>query len=133
MGVTEAGLILGAALLHLPWQIHLISVEYDAEELRSRLARIIDGAAGLLGSRPPPDPMRRVSIHTDQLGAGYGVPTEASFSAARVMARHEALMLEQVYVAKTFAGFLDLVRSGAIGPEEPACILHTGGTPSLFA
>lgn len=133
MGVTEAGLALGAAMLDLPWHIHLVSVEYGADELRARLAKITQGAAALLDRTVPPDLFDRVSIHTDQLGAGYGLPTPASLDAAAMLARHEALMLEQVYVAKTFAGLLGLVRIGAIPLDEPACVLHTGGTPSLFA
>ena len=46
--------------------------------------------------------------------------------------RHEALMLEQTYVAKTFAGLLDGIANGVLPSDEAVCILHTGGTPSLF-
>ena len=132
MGVTEAGLILGAEILDLPWRFHLVSVEYEAATLRARLAHILKGAAALLGRAPKPETLDQVLIHQGQLGAGYGEPTPASREAARTMARHEALMIEQVYVAKTFAGLLELVKTGAIPRDEPACILHTGGTPSLF-
>ncbi|AXC50200.1 pyridoxal-phosphate dependent enzyme [Paracoccus suum] len=132
MGVTEAGLILGAALLDRDWRFHLVSVEYDAAELTARLTENILGAAALMDQAVPTDLMDRVEIHTGELGGGYGVVTEASLAAARTMAANEALMIEQVYVAKTFAGLLNLVRSGAIPKDEAACILHTGGTPSLF-
>ena len=41
-------------------------------------------------------------------------------------------MLEQTYVAKTFAGLLDGISRKIIPTDEPVCILHTGGTPSIF-
>lgn len=125
-------MILGAALGDLRWQVHLISVEYGAEMLRARLGEIAAGAAALLGRALPDRIIDQLHIHVDQLGAGYAVPTPSSVAAAGTIARSEALMLEQVHVAKTFAGLLDLVRTGAIPADEPACILHSGGTPTLF-
>lgn len=131
MGVTEAGMIFGAACLNLPWTFHLISVEYDAATLRQRLDRILGALAGALGQQPA-GLSDRLRIDVAQLGEGYGIPTEASVAAASLFARHEALMLEQTYVAKTFAGLLDGIAGGALPPDEVACILHTGGTPSIF-
>ena len=46
--------------------------------------------------------------------------------------RTEGLLLDPVYTGKAFAGFLDLVRRGSVGPE-PVVFMHTGGTPALFA
>jgi 1-aminocyclopropane-1-carboxylate deaminase/D-cysteine desulfhydrase-like pyridoxal-dependent ACC family enzyme len=132
MGVTEAGMIFGAAGLELPWKFHLVSVEYDAITLRARVAAIIDGLAARLGQTPGADLLDRIRIDVEQLGDGYGIPTAASLEAASLFGRHEALVLEQTYVAKTFAGLLDGIARNVIPPDEPACILHTGGTPSIF-
>jgi 1-aminocyclopropane-1-carboxylate deaminase/D-cysteine desulfhydrase-like pyridoxal-dependent ACC family enzyme len=132
MGVTEAGLIFGAACLDLPWVFHLISVEYGADTLRARLDDLFRGLVRLLGRTPADDLFARVRIDVSQLGGGYGVPSTASTEAASLFARHEALVLEQTYVAKTFAGLLDRVSRNLIPSSEAACILHTGGTPSFF-
>ena len=132
MGVTEAGMIFGAFRLGLPWTFHLVSVEYDAVALRARLAAIIDGLAARLGQKPPHDLLDRIRIDVGQLGDGYGIPTAASLAAASLFGRHEALVLEQTYVAKTFAGLLDGISRKIIPTDEPVCILHTGGTPSIF-
>jgi 1-aminocyclopropane-1-carboxylate deaminase/D-cysteine desulfhydrase-like pyridoxal-dependent ACC family enzyme len=132
MGPTEAGMIYGAAVLGLPWTFHLPSVEYEAEMLRSRLEAIVAGLAELVGRPPPPDWLDRVRIDLGQLGEGYGIPTTASLRAAGIFAECEALMIEQTYVAKAFAGLLDYVAEGSIPRDEAACIVHTGGTPSLF-
>jgi len=133
MGVTEAGMILGAAVLDLPWTFHLVSVEYAAEDLKARIESILADLCRLLDFRPENDLLGRTRIHMDQLGAGYGIPTDASIEASRLFARLEALVLEQTYVAKTFAGLLTCLERGNIPSHEAACIVHTGGTPSVFS
>lgn len=132
MGVTEAGMIVGAAVLGLPWTFHLVSVEYEAEVLRARLEAIAGGVAGLIGRALPAGWLDRVRIDVGQLGEGYARPTAASLHAARTFAELEALVIEQTYVAKTFAGLLAYVADRVIRPDEAACIVHTGGTPSVF-
>jgi len=132
MGVTEAGMLFGAALLDLPWTFHLISVEYEAAGLEIRIRSIFEGLCRLLGIEAKYDLPSRVRIHTDQLGAGYGVRTEASVQASSLFSAFEALVLEQTYVAKTFAGLLSCVARHDIPSDETACIVHTGGTPAIF-
>jgi 1-aminocyclopropane-1-carboxylate deaminase/D-cysteine desulfhydrase-like pyridoxal-dependent ACC family enzyme len=132
MGVTEAGMILGAAMLDLPWTFHLVSVEYQAEDLATRIRSILEELSRLANLRPRCDLLDRARIQMDQLGAGYGIPTEASMQASRLFGRLEALALEQTYVAKTFAGLLSGVARQDIPRLESACILHTGGTPAVF-
>lgn len=133
MGPTEAGFLFGCAVLDLPWRVHLVSVEYDADDLLARMAGIIEGLARHTGLSPRRDWRAQTSVHMDQLGAGYGQPTEASRAALHLFASHEALFLEHVYTAKTFAGLLAMIGDGRIAPHEPACVLHTGGVPALFA
>lgn len=132
MGPTEAGMIYGAAILGLPWTFHLPSVEYRAEALRLRIEQIVAGLTRLVGKAPPPGWQERVRIDVDQLGEGYGIPTAASLLAARRFAELEGLMIEQTYVAKAFSGLLHSVETQAIPRDEAACIVHTGGTPSIF-
>jgi 1-aminocyclopropane-1-carboxylate deaminase/D-cysteine desulfhydrase-like pyridoxal-dependent ACC family enzyme len=79
------------------------------------------------------DMLGRVRIHMDQLGAGYGRPTDASVQASYLFARLEALVLEQTYVAKTFSGLLSCVARRDITGDEAACIVHTGGTTAIFS
>jgi 1-aminocyclopropane-1-carboxylate deaminase/D-cysteine desulfhydrase-like pyridoxal-dependent ACC family enzyme len=132
MGATEAGMLFGAVLLDLPWTFHLISVEYEADELEARIRFILEGLFHRLGIEAKDDLLGRVRIYTDQLGAGYGIRTEASVQASSLFAELEALMLEQTYVAKTFAGLLSCVSRHDIPSDESACIVHTGGTPAIF-
>lgn len=131
MGPTEAGLLYGCALLGLEVTVHLVSVEYDADELAERIAVIVDGIARHAGT-PAGDWRRRMVIHMDQLGPGYGRPTAESIAALGTCARLEGFFLEHTYTAKSFAGLLRMLADGRIPRNEPACFLHTGGVPALF-
>ncbi len=132
MGTTEAGFILGNALLGYPFEVHLVSVEYQEAELRERVRKIYDSAAALIGIDGVRFDGARVRCHMGFRGAGYALPTRAAERAILTFARAEGLLLEPIYSAKTFACFLDLARRGALPAAEPMCVIHTGGVPSLF-
>lgn len=133
MGPTEAGFIFGNAMLGHPFQVHLVSVEYGQAELEERIRRIYDGIARRTGLAVGNLDEAPLHYHMAHLGGGWGVPTPESEAAIVAFARTEGILVEHVYTAKTCAGFLSLVADGAIPPGEPACIIHTGGTASLFA
>jgi L-cysteate sulfo-lyase len=74
-----------------------------------------------------------IVVMDGQLGAGYGMPTEAMFEAVRLVARSEGLLLDPVYGGKAFAGLIATIRDGAWRNEEPVLYIMTGGLPGLFA
>ena len=133
MGPTEAGFVFGNALLGAPFQVHLISVEYQADELLDRIAQIHEDIARLIGRDDVGFNRDAVTVHMEYLGNGYNQPTEACEQAILHFARVEGILLEHTYTGKTFAGLLDLVRSGLFNDDEPACVIHTGGTAALFS
>lgn len=133
MGPTEAGFIFGNAMLGHPFQVHLVSVEYERVELEARIRRIYDGIRARTGLSLGGFDEAPLHYHMAHLGGGWGVPTPESEAAIVAFARTEGILVEHVYTAKTCAGFLDRVANGAIPPGEPACIIHTGGTASLFS
>jgi 1-aminocyclopropane-1-carboxylate deaminase/D-cysteine desulfhydrase-like pyridoxal-dependent ACC family enzyme len=133
MGPTEAGFIFGNAMLGHPFQVHLVSVEYGQAELEERTRRIYDGIDQRTGLAVGGFAEAPLHYHMAHLGGGWGVPTPESEAAIVAFARIEGILIEHVYTAKTCAGFLDLVANGGIPPDEPACIIQTGGTASLFA
>jgi 1-aminocyclopropane-1-carboxylate deaminase/D-cysteine desulfhydrase-like pyridoxal-dependent ACC family enzyme len=133
MGPTEAGFIFGNAMLGHPFQVHLVSVEYEQAELEERIRRIHDGIGQRTGLSVGGLEQAPLHYHMAHLGGGWGVPTPESEAAIVAFARTEGILIEHVYTAKTCAGFLDLVAKGAVPQGEPACIIHTGGTASLFS
>lgn len=132
MGVTEAGFLFGCALLGNPFQVHLVSVEFQLEELRSRIATILAALRELTGITPGAVPGASAHYHDAWLGDGYGLPTRQAIAAIHTFARREGLLLEATYTSKTFAALLDLAAGGKLPGDEPACIVHTGGVPALF-
>jgi L-cysteate sulfo-lyase len=74
-----------------------------------------------------------VVVVGDQLGDGYGIPTEAMRVAVRRMARTEGLLLDPVYTGKAFAGVLAEIERGAFKNGDSVLFVMTGGAPGLFA
>ena len=74
-----------------------------------------------------------IIVNGQQLGEGYGRPTEAMFEAVRLVAKTEGLILDPVYGGKAFAGLLATVRSGAYGAGASVLFVMTGGLPGVFA
>jgi D-cysteine desulfhydrase len=82
--------------------------------------------AELVGSPiPAGDPW----IVGDQVGEGYGAPTDACLKALRVAARSEALILDPVYSGKAMAG---LIAHVAEIEARTIVFLASGGMPALF-
>jgi 1-aminocyclopropane-1-carboxylate deaminase/D-cysteine desulfhydrase-like pyridoxal-dependent ACC family enzyme len=133
MGTTEAGLIFGNALLGYPFEVHLVSVEYEEVELSACVRRAYAAVAKLVGNSAPDFDDTRIQYHMDFLGLGYACPTPAGEQAILTLARTEGVVLEHIYTAKTFACFLDLARRHVFPEGEPVCVIHTGGVPALFS
>jgi len=133
MGTTEAGFIFGNALLGHPFEVHLVSVEYQVADLEACVRRTFAAVANLFGKGAPDFDETKVHYHMDDLGSGYACPTPQGEEAILTFARTEGIVLEHTYTAKTFACFLDLARRHAFPEREPACVIHTGGVPALFS
>lgn len=133
MGPTEAGFLFGARAFGWTGTLHLISVEYQAQELDARLSTILDRLSQKTRIFPFSDWRLGTCIHVDQLGGGYDQATPASLAAAKRVASREGFFAERTYMAKTFAGLFALIENGTIPSDEPVCIIHTGGNPALFS
>lgn len=131
-GQTHSGLLVGfRALGRTDIRVRGICVRRDAEAQRSRILRCTRALTDLLGldDLVKPDD---VDVADDQLGSGYGRPSQGSEEAIHMAASLEGLLLDPVYTGKTLAGMIDLARDGLLG-GRPAAFVHTGGTPALFA
>ena len=53
--------------------------------------------------------------------------------AIRLVARTEAIFLDPVYSSKAMAALIDQIHQGHIGRDKTVVLLHTGGTPTLYA
>ena len=130
---TLTGLILGA---HLFTQDQLkivgISVASASDVLTARVAQQLDDAT-VAFELPSTVPREAIDILDEYVGSGYGIPTEAMKEAVLLTARSEGVLLDPVYTGKAMSGLIDRVRAGDYTQDDIVVLLHTGGTPALFA
>ena len=128
-GGTAAGLALGFQLAGMRSRVVGVVVNDQLRldggviaRLARRTASLLERRGALLGKlRLEPD---MLDLTRDQIGAGYGHPTEAA-EGATALAAEERLSLDPVYTAKAMAGLLALRADGRLG--EPALFVHTDG------
>jgi D-cysteine desulfhydrase family pyridoxal phosphate-dependent enzyme len=94
------------------------------------VGRLAVEVGDLVGRRAPSgDPW----IVQDQVGAGYGAPTDGCREAILLAARTEGLLLDPVYSGKALAGLIAAARGGGVGSAKAIVFLASGGVPALFA
>ena len=130
---THTGLILGA---HLFTQDQLkiggISVANASDVLSERVEQQLHEAAETFGLRTR-IPSESIIVLDDYVGDGYGAPTNAMKEAVLMTARTEGVLLDPVYTGRAMSGLIDRVRAGDYAKDDIVVLLHTGGTPALFA
>lgn len=135
-GGTLGGLLAGLALLDRT-DLNLVAVSADTprDQLLDTATELAAGALELLGEDPALlDAMaQRLDATDDEVGGGYGIPTEAAAEATDLMARSEGVLVDPVYTAKAAAGMVRWLREGRFPAGDRAIFWHTGGHPALFA
>jgi D-cysteine desulfhydrase family pyridoxal phosphate-dependent enzyme len=131
-GGTHGGIALGARLFGADYPITGVLDEGENAGGVERAWRVAAQTAERLNII---NPVTRANITCDdrQVGAGYGIATEACLEAIGLLARTEAVLLDPVYTGKAFAGLLADVRAGRFTADDSLVFLHTGGSPILFA
>jgi D-cysteine desulfhydrase family pyridoxal phosphate-dependent enzyme len=78
-------------------------------------------------------PRMPLEIDDEFIGREYGDPTEACLNAIELVAQTEGILLDPVYSGKVMSGFLAHHAAGRWPPGSQVLLLHSGGTPALFA
>ena len=130
---TAAGLALGFALSEVDVRIEAIRITSRIVTNERVLLRLIRGAEDLLRRAGLPSALaerafRSVALRHEQIGAGYGVATEAAEQAAREL-RQAGIHLDITYTAKAAAALLARAEAAA----GPVIFWHTlsAGEPPL--
>jgi 1-aminocyclopropane-1-carboxylate deaminase/D-cysteine desulfhydrase-like pyridoxal-dependent ACC family enzyme len=131
-GATGSGVILGKALLGLPWHVRTVAPLKWPWDVPADLAATANKAASLMGLTTELT-SADIDVTHDYIGRGYGIPTEGGMEATRLLARTEGILIDPVYTAKALACLIDDIRSGRVTGDDPVVFVHTGGTPALFA
>jgi 1-aminocyclopropane-1-carboxylate deaminase/D-cysteine desulfhydrase-like pyridoxal-dependent ACC family enzyme len=133
-GGTQSGLVAGCALYGLSTRVIGVSADDPAADITSKVRDIVRGVGDSLGV----DGEAFASVHAievddQQVGDGYGIPSEASREAQRLAARNEALFVDHTYTAKALASLIARVRGGQFRDDDTILFWHTGGQVGLFA
>jgi L-cysteate sulfo-lyase len=92
------------------------------------VSKLTTEVASLVGLKiNPHDPQ----LVRDQVGPGYGAPTEACRAAIRLAAQLEGLILDPVYSGKALAGLINLATRELTA--RAVVFVATGGAPALFS
>ncbi len=130
-GVTTAGFVLGFKHLGLKTRVVGVSLIWPAEQVRVSIAKHANDVAEELGLKTRVAPTDYDVV--DYCAPGYGKITPQISEAVRLVASREGVLLDPVYNGKAMAALIDHVRSGRLGKQHSAVLIHTGGTPALFA
>jgi D-cysteine desulfhydrase family pyridoxal phosphate-dependent enzyme len=131
-GGTHAGLAVGARALGFAGELHGVSIDRPAAELRRLVAELGTRTAALLEL---PLVLRQEEIVADDrfLGGGYGVVGDPEREAILLFARSEGILLDPVYTGRAAAGMIALIRGGEVPATSTLLFWHTGGAPALWA
>lgn len=128
---TQAGLVAGLAATHSQIPLLGISVRAPKEKQEENVYALAQRTWQLLGV-PGELPRSTVQVNGDYVGKGYGIPTEGTLEALRLLAQLEGILLDPVYSGKGMAGLIDLIRQGHFRADENIVFIHTGGSAGLF-
>ncbi len=129
-GGVAAGLIYGNAVLGRPFNINIISVEYENSILRRNIIRIIKEIEKIT-ELPFDYKLEEVCNLIDSYkGYGWGHNTKESERTVFDFPQKEGIFVENIYTSKVLTGMIDLIKNKQV--KGNACFIHTGGFASLF-
>ena len=129
-GGTQAGLIAGKQIFGGNYKI--MGIAADNEDFAPEIQKIGQEINKLI--------IEKVNITEDDIklnynyyGPKYGVPSEKSINAMKLLSRNEGILVGPIYTGKALAGLIDLSKKGHFNNDDNILFLHTGGTPAMFA
>lgn len=128
---TQAGLVSGLQASNSGIPVLGISVRAPRVRQEENVYALAARTWQLLGARGEL-PRDSVTVNSDYVGEGYGLPTDGTLEALRLLAELEGILLDPVYTGKAMAGLIDLVRKGHFSQGENVVFIHTGGMAGLF-
>jgi L-cysteate sulfo-lyase len=73
-----------------------------------------------------------ITVYSDFVGEGYGIPTPGSIRAKKLFLDHEGILLDDTYTSKAAAGLISHCENGKFKKSDNVLFWHTGGLIALF-
>ena len=129
-GHTHGGLLFGLRALGSRVRVTGVCVRRNARPQKERIRDRCREIAEMLETANPVGD-EDIRVIDDFLAPGYGRLNPPTLEAIRMAGGMEGLILDPVYTGKTMAGLIHRARSS--GPGRSFVLMHTGGTPAIFA
>jgi len=129
-GSTHAGMLVGFARDGRAVNVVGIDASGTPAQTRAQVLEIARNTAALVGlGREIGDD--DLTLIEDYAYPAYGVPSEETNAAIRLVARTEGMMTDPVYEGKSMQGLIDLVRKGYFPADSKVLYAHLGGVPAI--
>lgn len=128
---TQAGLVTGMVGSSSGISVLGIGVRAPHDAQHTSVFNLAQRTATHLGI---PDAITEadVQVNCNYVGEGYGIPSQETLDAIRLLSELEGILLDPVYSGKAMAGLIDLIRQGRYTKDQNVVFLHTGGSEALF-
>ena len=128
---TQSGLVTGFVASGSGIPVLGIGVRVSHEKQEESVFNLACRVADYIGVG---DVVKRdhVVANCNYVGEGYGIPTEGTVDAMKLLAHRESILLDPVYSGKGMNGMIDLVRKGEFENDKNIVFIHTGGSTGLF-
>lgn len=140
---TQAGLLCGLlgladelsaqAAAQLPKLLGVNVYHPQEQTLAQRIESLCGAVAERLAVKLPTNWQSNIQLDSSALGSGYGMPTEQTLNAIRLLAQTQGVLLDPAYSGKAFAALLAQIEQGAFANSERVVFIHTGGAMVLPA
>lgn len=129
-GSTHAGMLVGFAKDGRAGSVIGIDASATYDQTRAQVMDIARNTADLveLGRDIEEDDLVLMSAYAHP---AYGVPSDETNEAIRVVARLEGMMTDPVYEGKSMQGLIDLVQKGYFPAGSRILYAHLGGVPAI--
>lgn len=131
-GGTHAGLVAGVHTMSAQIPVTGISVRAEKGPQETKIHNLSNAILELADIEPEIHESE-ITVLDEYVGPGYSLPTREMTEAIQMFARTEGILLDPVYTGKTAAGLVGMVRSGRFAKKDNVLLIHTGGSPALYA
>jgi 1-aminocyclopropane-1-carboxylate deaminase/D-cysteine desulfhydrase-like pyridoxal-dependent ACC family enzyme len=138
-GLTQAGLILGNALMGADYRINgvMLDPRFRREEHGRNVLAAVQATAALFETNAASGTSAGFGPSDVLCIDGYADDaTQTNAKAARALrlvAETEGIFLDPVYTGRVMAAMIDQIRAGDIPPEDDVIFYHSGGIPAIFS
>lgn len=135
-GSTQAGMVVGFAAQEKRRRIIGIDTADNVAMATQAVTKIAYETIDLIkskGGKKIKLSPHAIEINPEYSALGYGLPSQQTIDAIKMLAELEGIITDPVYEGKSMAGLIDLCKKNEIKPDANILYVHLGGAPAVNA